>query len=784
MTLNVAPRYEESFLKLTSLSLETIPQALKDTPYWLLWSPQISFVKQTEKVIKKPMGGANWQNTPNTFEVTQKLYTKKQAEYPTGLGFILSTAHPFICIDIDSFSTSNKQMKKQFDSYTEYSPSGNGVHIFIQVMTLADKETLIQKFGAKRFSKKNERDLFISSGYVTMTGDSLDPAISIRMMSVKDISGILSQYFNPKVIALPTENDIEKTGKGLSAEQVRILLRKVDVCGLTSDIFERLSHPTKLAMIDPEETEEARGPWLIICQAVHHNFKGEADGLFLLHEWSRKGEKYDKQALISVYESFSTDPQFLNQRHPITIASLIKLVQAQQPDFQDRNSKGHPMATIQNLDTYLKFYKYNMRYNVITLTPEIEMPETVISKLSYVSNKTDDIDTAHRIISSELLKLNMSAAGFVSLRGSLVDYAKINAYNPIEDYFKSLTSAYDASKDPLSDLVDTITVDPELGPMLVEKMEYAKRKFIRKWLIQVVAAAHTSTTYSNNMFNNVLIFTGDQGIGKTKWVMSLFPDSIKQYCAGSGSLQVQKFRSDAVKQAMELQRTLICNINEIDVLFSTKNYSAFKQMLDENTSTAVLPYGRSATVLTRRTVFIGSTNKSDFLVDQTGNRRITIIPAKGLNYKHSIDLEQLWAHATKWYNDGEKWWLEKTIPEENLAIDTQFKINFKNMFLGNENFIEDLDMYFNIKASSIFYEKVTFRHIRTCIPGLSGLALNTKVFREAKEAFVNWLRQTKHGKVIPKTRSTRAAQYYLAPPLRASIPLTTLKQVASTPKED
>ncbi len=778
---NTNSAVDQRFLDLTSLMLDTIPQTLKDIPSWILWQPHPG----KTKIIKKPLGGTAWQESAKSYEDALTMYTTHQASYPTGLGIVYTKEHPLICVDIDEQTPDNIKLQAELSSYTERSPSGVGTHVYVRLMSLEDKLKVLQDFGSKKFDKTNGRDLFISNGYTTITGDRVeDKPKDVRFMSYTDLSSILSRYFNIKLVSLIPETKTVTVGVGkhqqklkvLTSEQVRLLLRKIDVRTLTSDIFELLSHPIKLAILNPEEREEAREPWLIICQAVHHNFSGGPDGLLLLHEWSKKGNKYDKAALMDVYASFSTAPQFLNQRKPITIATLIALVRAQQPDFSDRNNAGNPIATIQNLETYLRFYKYQMKYNIISMQVETTMPAVVMEPLSYPTNQINDIDTVHRILNSELLKLSFNMKGFVSLRESLIDFAKINTYNPVEKYFNSLLEIYDPTQDPLTALMATIK--PETG-FNSDRIFRALTLFVRKWLIQVVAAANTSVQYSDRVFNNILVFTGDQGVGKTKWVSSIFPKAIRHYCAGAGTLQVNQFKSDNVKQAMELQATLICNINEIDVLFKPKNYSAFKQLLDENTSRMVLPYGRVATTLTRRTVFIGSTNKRDFLVDTTGNRRITILPIDRLIYEHKVDIEQLWAHVMQWYKSGEKWWLEDTTAAEKEAKLVQHQINTLNMYIGDEFFLEDLDTYFDLGAKSIHYKEMTFKDVRTCIPSLMQAQTNGKMFNAAKLAFIQWLKQTKFGKVLPKAKTIRAAQFYRVPPLRTEQSKASFRQVAA-----
>jgi predicted P-loop ATPase len=73
-------------------------------------------------------------------------------------------------------------------------------------------------------------------------------------------------------------------------------------------------------------------------------------------------------------------------------------------------------------------------------------------------------------------------------------------------------------------------------------------------------------------------------------------------------------------------------------------------------------YGRSEVTYPRQCVFAGSTNASEYLVDDTGNRRFWVVACK------DIDLEalergrdQLWAEAYARWWAGEKWWLEGKI---------------------------------------------------------------------------------------------------------------------------
>ncbi|MCL5460249.1 virulence-associated E family protein, partial [Loigolactobacillus coryniformis] len=64
-----------------------------------------------------------------------------------------------------------------------------------------------------------------------------------------------------------------------------------------------------------------------------------------------------------------------------------------------------------------------------------------------------------------------------------------------------------------------------------------------------------------------------------------------------------------------------------------------------------------ATQFPRRCLFIGTTNREEFLADETGNRRwAPIVVTGGDVNKIDADREQLWAEAlVMWREGGIKW---------------------------------------------------------------------------------------------------------------------------------
>ena len=90
-----------------------------------------------------------------------------------------------------------------------------------------------------------------------------------------------------------------------------------------------------------------------------------------------------------------------------------------------------------------------------------------------------------------------------------------------------------------------------------------------------------------------------------------------------------------------------------------------------------VPYGRSVEEFPRKCIIVGSTNKDNFLVDDTGSRRFHVIPveatASSMINTNGLEMERdsIWAAAIKSYRNKEPHYLthtqENLIALENLA---------------------------------------------------------------------------------------------------------------------
>lgn len=242
---------------------------------------------------------------------------------------------------------------------------------------------------------------------------------------------------------------------------------------------------------------------------------------------------------------------------------------------------------------------------------------------------------------------------------------KIEAPKKIEDALCELTKK--KSIHVVQDYFNTLEWDgvPRLDTLLIDYLgaedTVYSRAVIRKELVAAVTRVMTEKPIK---FDNMIILTGKQGIGKSTFLDKLgrgwFSDNIKDFNNKDTLLQMQK--------------CLIIEIGELQA-FNKTDINTLKQFMSQKTDTFRAPYARKTIEHPRHCVFFGTTNESEFLKDKTGNRRYWPIecmiqkPTKNV-FKDLTEYEigQVWAEAIYIFNRGtEKLYLEGDAEMEALA---------------------------------------------------------------------------------------------------------------------
>ena len=156
--------------------INKIPAEMKKRKQWVYWRAEEK--APGEKPAKIPYMNQTHRAKPNdsiTWQEIKKLENWQETGM-TGIGFVLSESDPYTIIDLDKcvvdgqWNDFAEKTVKAFDSYTELSPSGTGLHIIIKGKT-------------EKAVKTDKIEIYYSKRYMAMTGIILlDKPISDRQI--------------------------------------------------------------------------------------------------------------------------------------------------------------------------------------------------------------------------------------------------------------------------------------------------------------------------------------------------------------------------------------------------------------------------------------------------------------------------------------------------------------------------------------------------------------------------------------------------------------------------
>jgi len=308
------------------------------------------------------------------------------------------------------------------------------------------------------------------------------------------------------------------------------------------------------------------------------------------------------------------------------------------------DSGDRPLATIENVEEILRRVGIRIKYNVIKKDEDILIPNE-----SY--NQDNKANVSLSFVESWAARFGMPT---LKVAPFLTYLAEKNAFNPVASW---VTMKEWDGVDRLGDFCATIETmgNPDLKDILVIR-----------WLISAIAAAFSPNGVSAH---GVLVLQGAQAMGKTSWFKKLAPTDMDVLKDG---YILRPDNKDSVKGAIS---HWIVELGELEGTFKKSETAALKAFTTQDKDMIRLPFAKKDSAYARRTVFFASVNHAEFLNDSTGNRRFWVIECKSINYKHNIDMQQVWAQAYYLYKSGHPWVLQ---PEE-LAMLNEANADFETV---------------------------------------------------------------------------------------------------------
>jgi hypothetical protein len=152
-----------------SIGIEAIPQDLKDLSQWVGWREETRGGRPTKIPVNVHTGGNAAVDRPETWAAFAVAIGAASRNGNKGIGFVLKKVGPYTVIDLDGVRNPETGEIEQgamaivtrLNSYTEISPSGRGVHIWVKGKLPPGRR------------RKGNFEAYDSDRYITLTGHHL-----------------------------------------------------------------------------------------------------------------------------------------------------------------------------------------------------------------------------------------------------------------------------------------------------------------------------------------------------------------------------------------------------------------------------------------------------------------------------------------------------------------------------------------------------------------------------------------------------------------------------------
>ena len=339
------------------------------------------------------------------------------------------------------------------------------------------------------------------------------------------------------------------------------------------------------------------------------------------------------------------------------------------------DGKGKPLATIDNFLLILRNdpqFK-SLRFNQLSYSPE----HVVGGKIERWQDKDDS-----------------------QCRFYIEQKYKIHNREKLDDALRILFA--EREYHPIKQIIEDHTWDgvSRINTLFIKWLKCEDTPYIRE-VTRLVFAGGIHRLYNPGCkFDDVAVLIGTkQGEGKSTFA---------RWLAIKDDFFTEVTEIEGQKGIEAIEGAWICEIAELLVVTKTKEVESVKSYITKLVDRYRRPFDRRTTDHKRQCVFIGTTNKEQFLTDKTGNRRWYPVKVNSSGYdlhdhKEEIqaDILQAWAEAKHLYDAGklmpyaERSLLQDIRKKQEQAVEDDYRVGMISAYVGDREKVCVLELWKN-----------------------------------------------------------------------------------------
>jgi hypothetical protein len=616
------------------LDVESIPETLRNISQWVCWRGEDRNGKRTKLPVNPHTGGNAVTTNPQTwtsFDEAVEFAAKRHNV--DGVGFVFTKDAGIIGIDLDHCVNKQtgeivewaQQIVNSLDSYTEYSPSGDGLHIYIRASALDGMKN------KKKMPDGSAIEIYDHARYFTVTGRHVAGTPTGVEERQEQLEAAYKQHFGDTCQELSIRGNAKTDPTEMGVEEMDRRLQKA----LAEDpSFKKLWNGNTSGYNNDDSAAD-----LALCNKLVRYFGRDEkliDEVFRLSELMReKWERDDYRRL-----------------------TIIKALGGGGNDTDGKKKSGGGrsgpslrdiVAVLEGFPEFQHFWYDDFLQRGLTKDRPEDPPREW--------RDHDDLETAVKLQGL----YGFSKAAVETIRQAIATEMGRRRKNCVRDWMESLQWGG-------TPRIDTFLIR-YFG---ADDTAYTRAAGKNFW-IALVARIYKPGCQVDNM----LVLDGTQGIGKSKALRII-----------GGEWFAEQHESAMSKDFYQnLQGKMLVEISEMDA-FQRAEVTRVKQVVTCTSDRYRDSYGRRAEDHPRQCVFVGTSNKWSH-DDDTGARRFWPVDCRGAVDVEALaaDRLQLFAEAVARFKAGETWWempVEETLAQQKGRFNTPALAEPIQRYINNE----------------------------------------------------------------------------------------------------